>query len=153
MVFASVDDGDEPERIPSAEEAHAEIEDWKRRIGLLFDTIQAWLPPEDGYEADRSRTVPMDEPMMRHLGIPPYRISVLEIRRAGMDAIRFKPDARWIYNTRGRVMVHGTKWPARLLDKGTGSDDVRWQLFAMWGPIGGIPFDAAALRSLLGEPR
>jgi hypothetical protein len=153
MVFASVDDGGEPERIPSADEARAEIEDWKRRIGLLFDTIEAWLPPDDGYEADRSRTVPMDELMMRHLGIPPYRIPVLEIRQAGAHSVQFIPDARWVYNTRGRVMILGTKWPARLLDKGSGLEEERWRLYATWVAIGGVSFDAAAFRSLLGERR
>ncbi|HEY0833403.1 MAG TPA: hypothetical protein VGE72_05780 [Azospirillum sp.] len=153
MVFASVDDGGEPERIPSADEARAEIEDWKRRIGLLFDTIQGWLPPGEGYEADRSRTVPVDELMMRHLGIPAYRIPLLEIRRAGADPVRFIPDARWVYNTRGRVMILGTKWPARLLDKGTGPEDVGWRLYATWVAISGVSFDTAAFRSLLGERR
>lgn len=152
MSIANIDDG-EPERIPSAEEVRAETEDWTRRIDDLFETIRGWLPVDEGYEVDLSKTVLMDEPMTRSHGLPAYRLPSLGVRRAGADPVRFVPDARWVYFTRGRVMILGTKWPARLLDKGTAPGNVQWRLYAMWGPIGGIPFDAAALRCLLGEQR
>lgn len=151
MAFAHIDD--ESERILSVDEVCAETEDWTRRISDLFETVRGWLPADEGYEVDLSRTVLMDEPMTRSHGLPAYRLPGLDIRRAGAGPVRFIPDARWVYFTRGRVMIMGTKWPARLLDNGTAPGDVRWRLYAMWGPIGGVPFDAAALRTLLGESR
>ncbi|PWC55176.1 hypothetical protein [Azospirillum sp. TSO22-1] len=152
MTIANIDDG-EPERIPSADEVRAETEDWTRRINDLFETIRSWLPADEGYEVDLSRTVLMDERMTWSHGLPAYRLPSLGIRRAGVGLLRFVPDARWVYFTRGRIMIQGMKWPARLLDKGAAPGDVHWRLYTMWGPIGGIPFDAAALQSLLGEPR
>ena len=165
MAFLYEDDEPEPTPLPSAEEVEAGVAEWKTRIDALFRDIAAWLP--DGCVADTSQSYQVEERMMEIRGIPPYTIPVLNIlcdgRRVhsrghvagdGRRVMTFRPDARWVFHTRGRVMISGANRPARLLDVGEAPGDVRWMLYdpSNWSK-GGDPFIQEALSSLFGDRR
>jgi hypothetical protein len=150
MAFLYEDDEPEPTPLPSAEEVEAGVAEWKTRIDALFRDIAAWLP--DGCVADTSQSYQVEERMMEIRGIPPYTIPVLNILCDGRRVMSFRPDARWVFHTRGRVMISGANRPARLLDVGEAPGDVRWMLYdpSNWSK-GGDPFMREALSSLFGD--
>ncbi|NYZ13403.1 hypothetical protein HL658_12655 [Azospirillum sp. RWY-5-1] len=153
MAFLTVDDA-EPEKVPTAEEARAEIEDWKRRIAELFAMIRSVAAGLGGWTADDSRTSVISERIMQLRGIPAYPLSILELHGPGKATVKFIPDARWVSGTRGRVMILGTRRPARLLDLSEGPGTADWRLFdPMTWQDGGVALTAGAIAALIGEAR
>lgn len=153
MAFLSVDDA-EPEKVPTAEEARAEIEDWKIRIADLFTMIGDVAAGLDGWTADCSRTSVINERIMQLRGIPAYPLHILELHGPGNASVKFIPDARWVSGTRGRVMILGTRRPARLLDLSEAPGGTDWRLFdpTTW-QAGGVALSADAIAALIGEAR
>lgn len=154
MVFAHIDDDDAPKQIPSADEVRTEIEEWKRRVAELYGLIVSWLPQGEGYEADTSRFVPVNETMQKIHGIPPYELPLLEIHRDGKRLLRFWADARWVMLTRGRVTVFIGDRSASLLAKKADADGAEWKLYdrSSW-THGGYALTPELLVSLLQEAR
>lgn len=150
MAFLYDDDEPEPTPLPTADEVEAGIAEWKTRIDALFRDIAAWLPA--GCVTDTSRSLSITEPMMEIHGIPPYTIPVLKVLRGDGSVMTFRPDGRWVFHTRGRVMIFGANRPARLLDKGEKPGDVRWTLYDLsnWSK-GGDPLTRDTLASLFEE--
>lgn len=152
MAFLCEDDEPEPKPLPSAEEVEAGVAEWKTRIDALFHDIVAWLP--EGCVADTSLNRSVTERMMQLRGVPSYTIPILTVLRDGQRVMTFRPDARWVFLTRGRVMISGANRPARLLDEGEVPGDVRWMLYdqSNWSK-GGDPFTRETLASLFGDRR
>lgn len=152
MVFAAVND-EEPERLPSIEEARAEIEDWKRRVDDLFADIRSWSSA-CGYRVTTPRTTVANEGVMRHHGLPSFRLPILDVQGSDGSTVRFIPDARWVRNTRGRIMILGANRPARLLDTATEPGEVCWRLFDSTSWMrNGDPFTREGFLSLFGGRR
>lgn len=153
MAFIAADDYEPgPERIPSAGEALAEIEDWKRRITDLFDTVRGWVADDPALAVDTARTVRRHEEILRRNGLPPYRMPVLVILRDGTPVLTLRPDERWVLHTRGRVMVVGGNRPARLLDSPQVVREPGWRLVDVSNfARGGEPFTREGLYSLFGD--
>lgn len=153
MAFVSVDDA-EPERVPTAEEARAEIEDWKGRIADLFAMIRGAATRLDGWNVDDSRTSVINERIMQLRGIPAYPLPILELHGPAKATVKFIPDARWVSGTRGRVMILGTRRPARLLDLSDAPGATDWRLFdpTTW-QAGGVALTSDAIAALIGEAR
>lgn len=155
MAFLSVDDQPDPTPLPTREEALAEVADWKRRVDDLYRDVADWLPKDRGYDADRSWMVPVHEPMLRVLGLPPYEIPILQVQRDGKRVLLFRPDARWVMSTHGRVRVGigDRRWETLLAKEGD-SEALEWHYWdADHWRQGGVPWDRERLLTLLGEAR
>jgi len=155
MAFLIDEDQPEPKPLPTPEEALAEVNDWKRRIDALYRDVIDWLPKDEGYEVDQSWVIPVHEPMLRVLGLPAYKIPMLQVRRNGKRVLLFRPDGRWVMFTRGRVRVGiGERRWNTLLAKDVGLPEPEWFFWNTenW-ERGGDPWTRERLMSLLGESR
>lgn len=152
MVFLQIDDELPP--VPPVDVVRARIMDWKRRIEDLYTRIRTWLPEGRGYDAVTERTVPMNEPLMRHYGLPPEELPVLDLRCDGNVALSFWPDALWVYPTNGRIDIvggHGREY-RRLIDTAEPFQAPRWVVLdSLNWETGGDVFDRGMLFTLLGE--
>jgi hypothetical protein len=90
------------------------VDDWEARIGDLFSEIAQWLPP--GWATTRPRTVSMNEPMMRHVGVAARQLPVLQISRDGSDIAQLEPRGLWILGTNGRLDLVGKTGHYLIID-------------------------------------
>lgn len=151
MAFLIDEDEPEPKPLPSREEALAEVADWKRRVDDLYRDVIGWLPRDEGYEVDLSLVFPVREPMQQILGLPAYEVALLQVRRNGKRVMVFRPDARWVMNTRGRVrMGVGDRNWYTLLAKEMPSGALEWRFWSSenW-ERGGDPWTKEEMLSLL----
>ncbi|WP_298378043.1 hypothetical protein [Azospirillum sp.] len=153
MAYLEIDETPEPTPLPTREEAQVEIADWQRRVDALYRDVIDWLPKDAGYEVDLSWIIPVHELMLDALELPPYQVPMLQVRRSGERLLIFRPDARWVMFTRGRVKVGigDGRWETLLaIESEDESGCVGWTFWdAHNWRRGGDPWNSDVLREIL----
>lgn len=84
-----------------AEDIEKRVVDWEKRVNLLYDTIEGWLP--EGWIPCRDNTVFMYEELMRKFGVQGQKIPTLELHNRERKVVKIEPRGLWIIGANGRV--------------------------------------------------
>lgn len=143
------DDSGEHERLPPRDVVAARVERWKQRVAALFDQLEAWLP--DGYRADRDTTIPMSEPLMRAVGVPPQRLPIMTITAPGGHVLRVVPRSLYTLYANSMVSVIGSKRAGQIVDAGT-DDAPDWRVYLLDSLPTRTPLTREVFANVLGAP-
>ena len=100
------------------------VEDWKRRIEVLYGRIQQWIPA--GIDVDRSDFVSMHEELMQRFAIPPARLPIMMFSRGGAWLGKIVPQGLWIIGANGRIDVISPSGRSILVDRSENFSDSHW---------------------------
>jgi hypothetical protein len=127
-----------------------EVEDWVRRVGALYDNVQAWLGDRPDLVCEQSRTVTMSEEMMQKFAVSDREIPLLDVVAADEVILSFVPRGLWWIGSWGRIDVITRARTHRLLTLG-GERGLAWRLVSREDRGQNKPFDKNALLSLVNE--
>ena len=129
--------------------AHVErrLDDWERRIDVLYARIAAWLP--EGWAGAPDGTVPIDEPLMKRFGVAERRLPQLALSRRGAAVAKIQPRYLWIIGSNGRVDVTGSIGHHVLNDRSEFFEESSWQIAAFMARLDEVPLTAESFRRIL----
>ena len=127
-----------------------EVDDWIRRVGALYDDIQAWLGAQPHLRCERSRDVTMSEEVMRNFAVTDRDIPLLDVLDAHQVVASFVPRGLWLIGSWGRIDIITIDRTHVLLAVG-GAANLEWRLVSSDDRRQTIPFDKNALLTLLDQ--
>lgn len=147
-------DEDELPPLPKREEVERDLADWRARLTDLFGGIESWIGNDPRYRVVRSEVNRL-EPMMTAVQLPVMEFPALGIgwsdtEARGTTGILFRPEARWVVGTRGRVWISTPSDLLYLIDKGT-DDRADWWIYPKRSPYQSVPFTRDEVLRLLAE--
>jgi hypothetical protein len=135
----------------SKERVRNRVEDWIRRLGLLFKEVESWIPSSSSLEVSKTEIPQISEEMMREVGVHPKNVPVLTIF-SGKHRIAFVPSARWVVGAYGRVNISTNKKQYILVDvraEENGKSD--WQIVTDDIRKATVPFTREVFLKILRE--
>lgn len=123
------------------------VDDWDRRIRNLFADIEAWLP--SGWVAEQSRTIPLNEEMMREFGVPPRALPILDLIRDGERVASIEPRVLWMIGANGRLDLICGNGHFLIVDSADVFDPAKWMIAPLSNRRDLKAFDSASFRMAL----
>jgi hypothetical protein len=105
------------------------IADWEQRVTGLYDLLESWLPPE--FSASRTRTVSMNEELMKQFKIASRALPVLDLSRGEELCASIIPRGLWIIGANGRFDVRSEKGIFIIIDRSQEFDTPSWHIAAL----------------------
>ena len=102
------------------------VDDWATRIDKLYTQLEEWLP--NGWKAERTDTVHMDEELMRKFGVAPRNLPVLRLRHENKPSIRIEPRGLWIIGANGRLDLFGGNNHFVIVDTAENFEPPDWHI-------------------------
>lgn len=102
------------------------IDDWRKRIENLYGAMEAWL--SEGWKAAQIRTVRMDSDMMRHVGVEPRQLPVLDIVSPNGGKVTIEPRALWIIGANGRLDLYAGERHFVITDRADNFAPPEWKI-------------------------
>jgi hypothetical protein len=106
------------------------VRDWRARIDGLYDQLEEWLP--EGWKAVRSRTIPMNEPMMKAHGVRGIKLPCLELRGPKRKKVILMPDSLWVVGFNGRIDAKTATGHYIIVDVAEIMAEPQWRLTGMY---------------------
>jgi hypothetical protein len=144
--YDSMDDYDLPEL--TAQEVHARVEDWLRRLDDLFARIRSWATTR-GLTVKDGEPRPMLEEAMERVGEPARDQPTLVLRSAEGKEIWVWPITPWVLNASGCVDLLSQKGIYTLIDRAEPLDPPKWVLWKVGAGGTGRPFDPELLAEMV----
>ncbi len=92
----------------------AEVDEWVRRVEMLFGEIEGWARAE-GLRPLRDRTILLSEELMQRYAVPDRDMPMLDLMDGETPVVTFKPDGLWLIGFNGLIDVithRNTLWLA-----------------------------------------
>lgn len=146
---------DEYTPAPKRSVVEAQISDWKTRLADLYTLIESWAAQDPCARAHRANMT-FHEPMLKAAGLPPVKLPALGLlwdTPAGVKSrpdILFRPEARWVSGTRGRVWTSVQGTILYLIDKGD-DDAADWWIYPRRSPTKSVPFTKEEFNRIVDE--
>ncbi len=106
------------------------VNDWKKRIKMLFDDIKSWSGGL-GYTFSVGPKLTMFEEMMAEYGVSPTDIDTADLYKDGVLVLTVKPRGLWITGTNGSIDIltdHGNYQLIAEMEETIG-DKGKWKIF------------------------
>ena len=116
-----------PQTAVTKEFVEASVQDWKNRLGDLFQEVRAWAV-ERGWRVDDGGTVGMHEELMQKFDVPATKQPILRLDREHGYAL-FMPRCPWVIGANGRVDLYTSKGTFIIVDLAEGGSALRWTIF------------------------
>jgi len=129
----------------------AEVDDWVRRVGALYDEVRAWLSDRPELRCEQNRAVTMSEELMQKYAVPDREIPVLDVLEANQVIASFVPRGLWMIGSWGRVDVITPDRTQMLVALG-GEGNLEWRLVSREGRRQTRSFDKDAFLTLINQP-
>ncbi|MDP3148050.1 MAG: hypothetical protein Q8N83_02865 [Ignavibacteria bacterium] len=104
------------------------VDDWKKRVSVLFSTIELWLMESDFY-IKRGSKLKMYEELMSEFKIRATDIETADIYKDNKIVLTIKPKGLWIVGANGRIDLLSTKGNYTLVDFAEQFEPPQWKLF------------------------
>jgi hypothetical protein len=113
----------------TAEYVRRRVEDWERRVIVLYDLLEDWLPPE--CTASRTRAVLMNEELMQRFGIAARNLPILDIAKGTRRFASIIPHGLWIIGANGRLDLRSEKGMFIIIDRSHAFDIPSWHMASL----------------------
>lgn len=104
------------------------IDDWKKRINDLYDTITQWLEPDSNFKIKRINDLSMYEELMANFNISATKIDSADIYYRDKLIFTFKPYGLWIIGANGRIDLINKSGNIILIDTANHFEKPVWKL-------------------------
>ena len=113
---------------PEIDRTHVErrVLDWEARIAALYSEVIGWLP--EGWHADQSGVVVMNEPLMQDYGVAARDLPVLSLKHRGGVTATLVPRGLWIIGANGRIDLVGQTERFVIIDGAENFERSHWEI-------------------------
>jgi len=132
----------------SKEEIEHRVHDWLDRLRDLFQKTEHWAASQ-GWNADSSDTVEMNEEPMKRRGVPAQKQPTLRLESPGGGYALFKPKGLWVIGANGRIDLYTPKGAFIIVDQAEQFSTPRWRLFRADKRPEGTPYTPDVIPGLI----
>jgi len=121
-----------------------EVDDWVRRVSVVYEDVRTWLADRPNLRFDSSRTVIMSEELMQKFAVADREISVLDVFDGDQVVASFVPRGLWLIGAWGRIDII-TRDRTRMLVALRREGKLEWRLVVAENRQQTEPFDKNTL--------
>lgn len=104
------------------------VEDWKKRVSQLYDTVDGWLSDYPEYKIVPGQTITMFEELMHLFDVYPEKIKTADIFKEKELVMTFKPRGLWVVGANGRIDLISNKGSYILIDYSDQFQNPKWHI-------------------------